>query len=146
VTDHELLTIGGLAERTGVAPSALRYYEQRGLLDPTCRESGQRRYEHDAVAVVGLILLLRDVGFSIREMCQIMQPEVDPAGAAPWREVAATKLRELEDRIAKAEAARSALTHALAHHQDHDIVDCPRFWDAVTNALDGTPLVTSHPH
>lgn len=145
MADQELLTIGGLAERTGVAPSALRYYEQRGLLHPTAREGGQRRYEDSAVAVVGVILLLRDVGFSIREICQIMRGRNAP-DSAPWREVATSKIRQLDEQITKAEAARSALGHALAHHHDHDILDCPRFWDAVNEALHGTPLLASHPH
>ena len=40
----ELLSIGELARRTSVAPSALRYYEELGLLRPETRESGRRRY------------------------------------------------------------------------------------------------------
>lgn len=147
MTDQELLTIGGLAERTGVAPSALRYYEQRGLLQPTRRDAGQRRYDDTAVAAVGVILLLRDVGFSIREICQIRQTGPDSPRSASWRDVATSKLRQLDDQIVKAEAARNALTHALAnHHDDHDILGCPHFWDAVNEALQGTPLLASHPH
>lgn len=146
MADQELMTIGGLAERTGVAPSALRYYEQRGLLRPTSREAGQRRYEDSAVAVVGVILLLRDVGFSIREIGQIMPMGRDPPESALWRDVATSKLAQLDEQIARAEAARSALGHALAHHHDHDILDCPRFWDTLNEALQGTALVASHPH
>jgi MerR family redox-sensitive transcriptional activator SoxR len=147
MSDQELLTIGGLAERTGVARSALRYYEQRGLLPATSREAGQRRYHESAVAAVGVILLLRDVGFSLREIRRIMPPGPDVPGSAPWRDVAASKLRQLDDHIAKAEAARSALRHALARHDhDHDIVDCPRFWQEVNRALQGASLQASHPH
>jgi DNA-binding transcriptional MerR regulator len=146
MANQDLLTIGGLAERTGVARSALRYYEQRGLLPATRREAGQRRYDESAVAAVGVILLLRNVGFSLREI-RTMQPGPDAPGSAPWRDVAASKLRQLDDHIANAEAARSALRHALAHHQhDDDIVDCPRFWQEVNRALQGASLQASHPH
>jgi DNA-binding transcriptional MerR regulator len=61
------LTIGELAKRTGVATSALRYYEQLGLIPAPVRVSGQRRYLESAVRLVGVILLLQDVGFSLRE-------------------------------------------------------------------------------
>jgi DNA-binding transcriptional MerR regulator len=61
-----LLTIGELARRGGVAASALRYYEQIGLLSVPSRVSGQRRYPESVVGLVGMILLLRDVGFSGR--------------------------------------------------------------------------------
>ncbi len=60
------LTIGELAKRTGVATSALRYYEELGLLPAPGRVSGQRRYPESAVGLVGVILLLGDVGFSLR--------------------------------------------------------------------------------
>jgi DNA-binding transcriptional MerR regulator len=144
MVDGELLTIGELAQRTGVARSALRYYEELNILQPNARRSGQRRYDQAAVALVGVILLLREVGFSLNEIRQIMGPASAP-GAAAWRDVAAGKLKDLDDRIEKAEAARSALRHALAHHHD-DVLDCPRFWDAVTNRLQGTSLRASHPH
>ena len=50
----ELLTIGELSRRTGVATSALRYYEGIGLLRHATRISGQRRYPPEAVGVVAL--------------------------------------------------------------------------------------------
>ena len=142
--DGELLTIGELAQRTGVARSALRYYEELDILQPNDRRSGQRRYDEAAVALVGAILLLREVGFSLNEIRQIMDPGL-VSGSAAWRDVAAGKLKDLDDRIEQAEAARSALQHALAHHPD-GVLDCPRFWDAVTNRLQGVSLRASHPH
>lgn len=59
---ERLLTIGELARRAGVATSALRYWEELGLLPAPARISGQRRYPESAVALIGVILLLRDVG------------------------------------------------------------------------------------
>ena len=61
--------IGELAERTGVATSALRYYDQLGLVRPGARESGgRRRYAASAVAEVGVIRFLREVGFTLAEV------------------------------------------------------------------------------
>jgi DNA-binding transcriptional MerR regulator len=75
---------------------------------------------------LGAILLLREVGFSLNQIRQILRP-ASASGSAAWRDVAARKLKDLDDRIEEAEAARSALQHALAHHDD-DVLDCPRFW------------------
>ena len=77
--DGDLLTIGELAQRTGVARSALRYYEELDILQPNDRRSGQRRYDEAAVALVGAILLLREVGFSLTQIRQILRP-----GRSPW--------------------------------------------------------------
>jgi DNA-binding transcriptional MerR regulator len=62
-----LLTIGELARRAGVSTAALRYYEELGLLPTAARIAGQRRYPESAVGLVGIILLLGDVGFSLAE-------------------------------------------------------------------------------
>jgi DNA-binding transcriptional MerR regulator len=67
-----LLTTDELARRAGVSTSALRYYEQLGLLPPAARISGQRRYPESAVRLVGTILLPRDVGFSLAEPKALM--------------------------------------------------------------------------
>ena len=68
----QLLTIAELARRAGVATSALRYYEELGLLPTPARISGQRRYPESAVGIVGTIRLLRDVGFSLAEQKVLM--------------------------------------------------------------------------
>jgi len=64
--------VAELARRTGVAASALRYYEERGLLPAPGRISGQRRYSESPVGLVGIIMLLRDVGFSLAEQRAFM--------------------------------------------------------------------------
>src|SRR5919201_2302566 len=64
-----LLSIGELAERSGVATTALRYYDQLGLVRPAAREPGGRRhYAASAVAEVGVIRFFREVGFTLAEI------------------------------------------------------------------------------
>src|SRR2546422_2750839 len=101
-----MLTIGELAQRRGVAPSALRYYEELGLLAPAARVSGQRRHPPEAVGVVGSVLFLADVGFTLAEIKQLMAAR----SRAPrsWHALARRKLGELDERIAQAQAARVA--------------------------------------
>ena len=76
---ERLLTIGELARRASVATSALRYWEELGLLSAPARISGQRRYPESAITLVGIILLLRDAGFSLAEQKALMASR----GAAP---------------------------------------------------------------
>ena len=137
------LTIGELAKRTGVATSALRYYEELGLMPAPVRISGQRRYPESAVGFVGVILLLRDVGFSLRESKAFLgsrTPAVDG-----WRRLAQGKLADLDEQIAKAQTAREAITHAL-HCPHDDITTCPNFTNLIAARLAGQPLAEAHPH
>jgi DNA-binding transcriptional MerR regulator len=135
------LPIGELARRAGVAPSALRYWEEFGLLPAPARSSGQRRYPESAVALVGVLLLLRDVGFSLAEQ----RAFVAARGAAPdaWRRLARRKLAELDAQIANARAAREALAHALRCPHE-DVRQCPTFRGLVAARLAGQPLRDAH--
>jgi DNA-binding transcriptional MerR regulator len=137
------LTIGELAKSTGVATSALRYYEELGLMPAPVRISGQRRYPESAVGLVGVILLLRDVGFSLRESKALLASR-GPADDG-WRQLAQRKLADLDDQIAKAQTAREAITHAL-HCPHDDITTCPNFANVTAARLAGKPLEEAHPH
>ena len=69
----ELLTIGALAKRVGFAVSALRYYEEVGLIPPALRrESGHRVYPESVLDVLVLIRHCRDLGFSIDETRELV--------------------------------------------------------------------------
>ncbi|MFI0730639.1 MerR family transcriptional regulator [Streptomyces sp. NPDC021225] len=137
------LTIGELARITGVATSALRYWEELGLVPIPARVSGQRRYPASAVGLVGLILLLRDVGFTLRETKALVAPRSDDPSA--WRELHQRKLAELDEHIAQAQTARTAIAHALACPHD-DIHSCPNFAGVLGARLAGAPLHEAHPH
>jgi len=138
-----LLTIGELARRVGIAPSALRYYEELGLLPAPTRISGQRRYAEAAVGRVGTILLLRDVGFSLAEQkAFIASRGID---RDTWRQLARRKLVELDDQIAKARTASAVIEHALRCPHD-DIVECPNFASVIAARLAGRPLEEAHSH
>jgi DNA-binding transcriptional MerR regulator len=138
-----LLTIGELACRAGVATSALRYWEELGLLPAPERISGQRRYPASAAGHVGVILLLRDAGFTLAEQKAFMASHA--AAPGDWQRLARRKLAELDDQIAKAQTAREAIDHALAcPHKD--ILECPNFAGLNAARLAGQPLYESHTH
>src|SRR5215207_3977663 len=134
---ERLLTIGELASRAGVATSALRYWEELGLLPAPARISSQRRYPESAVALVGVILLLHDVGFSLAEQKALIASR----GVAPdeWQRLARHKLTELDEQIAKARVAREAIDHALRCPHE-DVLHSTNFQSLVTARLAGQPL------
>jgi len=138
----QLLTIGELARRTGVATSALRYYEERSLLPAPARISGQRRYSESAVGLVGIIMLLRDVGFSLAEQEAFLTSRAVAVDA--WRRLARHKLAQLDEQIAKAKTAREAIKHGLRCRHE-DVLQCPNFASIVAARLAGQPLHEAHP-
>jgi DNA-binding transcriptional MerR regulator len=140
----EQLTIGELASRTGVATSALRYWEDLGLLPAPARVSGRRRYPPSAVTQVGVILLLQDCGFTLRDLKALIAS--GSLAVDSWQDLAKRKLAELDERIAQATAARTAIAHSL-HCPHEDLLECPSFTAVVTARLAGTPLLEqAHPH
>jgi DNA-binding transcriptional MerR regulator len=138
---ERLLTIGELARRAGVATSALRYWEELGLLPAPARVSGQRRYPESAVTQVGIILLQRDAGFSLAEQKALMAAR--GVGLDEWRRLARRKLADLDEQIAKAQAAREAIEHGL-HCPHEDVLQCPNLASLVTARLAGQPLQEAH--
>ena len=142
-TQGGLLTIGELARRAGVTASALRYYEELGLLPPPARISGQRRYPESADRLVAVILLYSDAGFTLAEQKALMATRASTL--CDRRQIMQRKLAELDEQIARAQAAREAIRHGLRCPHE-DITQCPNFNAGVTARLAGQPLSRSHQH
>jgi DNA-binding transcriptional MerR regulator len=136
-----LLTIGELARRAGVAASALRYYEELGLLPAPARISGQRRYPESAARLVAAILLYSDAGFTLAEQKALMATRASTPGDR--RQLMQRKLAELDEQIARAQAVREAIRHGLRCPHE-DITRCPNFTAGITARLAGQPLSRSH--
>jgi DNA-binding transcriptional MerR regulator len=136
-----VLTIGELAARTGVATTALRFYDELGLVTPVARASGHRRYDDGAVRQVGVVLLLRDLGFTLAEVARLLTDP--PRRRRTWEALARSKVEELDRLIGDATAARTALAHALdCPHGDP--AACPSFWSIVDGRLAGRTLAEAH--
>ncbi len=140
-TPGGLLTIGELARRAGVTASALRYYEELGLLPPPARISGKRRYPESAAPLVAAILLYSEAGFTLAEQKALMTTRASTRTGR--RELMQRKLAELDEQIAWAQAAREAISHALGCPHE-DITQCPNFNAGITARLAGQPLSLSH--
>lgn len=119
------LTIREVTLRTGVASSALRFYERRGLIASSGRRAGKRVYGADILARLALIDLAKRAGFTVAEIASIL----DLGTGLPrerWQALARPKLSELDDRIAAAQEARAMLAHAL-ECPEPDAAKCPDF-------------------
>lgn len=90
MTTRVLLPIGGLSAATGVAVSALRHYDQLGVITPAERVGGKRRFSSDTVGRVNFVRRAQRFGFSLNEIRDILD---DTSGEA--RQLAADKIDEL---------------------------------------------------
>ncbi|GBE12011.1 mercuric resistance operon regulatory protein [bacterium BMS3Abin13] len=76
----ERLTIGKLAKQAKVNIETIRYYERRGLISrPPRRESGYRQYPRDTVTRIQFIKHAKELGFSLREILELLSLRLDPA-------------------------------------------------------------------
>jgi MerR family redox-sensitive transcriptional activator SoxR len=108
-----VLSIGDLARSTRVRPSALRYWEQLGLLPGARREAGRRVWPAAAVRRVALIKMAKRSGFTLAEIRRLLDGDTSPAATRQWRELAARKLPELDAHIAETQALRQAVADCL---------------------------------
>lgn len=123
----EGLSIGEVARRAGLRPSALRYYERVGLLKPPRRVSGRRRYSADVLDTLRLIALAQDAGFTISEIRVLLRGfERGTPASKRWEALARTKLAEVRERIERAHRMENLL-HALLDCQCRRLEDCARY-------------------
>jgi DNA-binding transcriptional MerR regulator len=117
------LDIGEVVAHTGLAPSALRFYEQRGLIASTGRNGLRRTYDADVLDRLALIGCAREAGFGIAEIARFL-------AAGPrdqdLRDRMAAKADELDVLIGRLTRMRAGLRHAV--ECDHEpLVACPEF-------------------
>ncbi|KOU75039.1 MerR family transcriptional regulator [Streptomyces sp. MMG1533] len=128
--DEEWLDIGEVAARSGLAPSALRFYEKRGLITPFGRNGLRRTYRPDVLERLGLITCARSAGFTIAEIARFLVADPDERDDAGLRERMAAKVGELDRLIDRLDRLRASLRHAaVCTHQP--LVECPEFRRAV---------------
>lgn len=110
----EDLTIGEVARRAGVRTSALRYYEEAGILPPAPRINGRRHYNEDLVSLIEVAKFAQSVGFSLAEIRQLFSGmEGRKSLQTHWRPLARAKLEELDRVIARALQMKRAIETGL---------------------------------
>lgn len=110
-----VLTIGELSSRTGVAPSALRFYESKGLLHATRNRGGQRRYQRDELRRVSFVRAAQMVGLSLEEIADVLSslPDGRVPTRADWARLSASWRPRLDEQIAILERLRDHLTGCI---------------------------------
>lgn len=108
------LSIGEVARRTGIRPSALRYYEDAGILPTTARVGGKRRYDADVVRRLDLLRFAQQAGFTLDEIKTLFYGfGSETPLSARWRSLARKKMTELDELDERVKQMRSALELSL---------------------------------
>jgi MerR family transcriptional regulator, redox-sensitive transcriptional activator SoxR len=109
------LTIGELAARSGLATSALRYYEEQGLISAERTVGGQRRYRRAVLRRIAFVRAARQVGLSLEEARVALAelPEDRTPNATEWARVARSWQRRIDEQIAALERLRGRLTGCI---------------------------------
>jgi len=112
MTSTGTLTIGQLARRAGVGVETLRFYEREGLIaEPPRRRSGYRSYPEGAVRRVRFIREAKALGFSLREISEILALRVGPGATCDdVRSLKERKIADIDRRIEELTRMRDALT------------------------------------
>lgn len=131
----EHLSIGEVARRSGLRPSALRYYESIGLLPAAPRVNGRRQYAPDIVNTITLIQFARRTGFTLAETRRLFQPDQRKAPlSGRGRALAYQKLDQLDELIKRATQMKTILAHGLAcecQQPDECVILDREWWDRV---------------
>jgi MerR family redox-sensitive transcriptional activator SoxR len=111
----DLLTIGETARRSGVAASALRFYEDRGLIKSERAGSGHRRYPRAVLRRIAFIVFAQRIGLTLVEIGEELARL--PPGRAPtgreWSRLSRTWTSRIDERIAELERLRVGLTGCI---------------------------------
>ena len=112
-----LMTISEVARQVGLQPSAIRYYEQIGILLPAPRISGQRRYDETTLYRLAVILQARRIGFTLKEIRELFFGfRRDAPPSERWKKLSQRKLTELEHLVEGIKAIQSVLQGAGRCH------------------------------
>jgi MerR family redox-sensitive transcriptional activator SoxR len=108
-------SIGELAKRSGVATSALRFYEERGLIVSGRNRSGHREYHRAVIRRVAFIVFAQRIGLTLEEIAAELArlPENRVPTRSDWAKLSAGWSRRIEERIAELERLRIGLGECI---------------------------------
>jgi MerR family redox-sensitive transcriptional activator SoxR len=112
---RNLLTVGELAARAGVATSALRFYEERGLINAERSASGHRRYPRAVARRVAFIVFAQRVGLTLEEIrLELDKLPIDTVPTSEeWDRLTQSWRLRINERIAELERLKDGLTHCI---------------------------------
>ena len=122
------LTIGRVARRAGVGVETVRFYERQGLLnEPSRQQSGYREYDEDVVAQLRFIRRAKQLGFTLKEIKELLSLRRDPeTPAADLKDRAEAKLADITGKLRALQNMKEALlTLTCACSGRGTVADCP---------------------
>jgi DNA-binding transcriptional MerR regulator len=127
-----LIPIGEAAARLGLNTSALRYYDERGLVPVQTRQAGRRLYGRDELRRLAFIKIAHRLGIPLETAAAILD-----APDRQWRATVRDQIAALDELIKQAQAAQTFLTHAMNCQHAHPARDCPNMTGALDELVDG---------
>ncbi|MGH2833810.1 MAG: redox-sensitive transcriptional activator SoxR [Solirubrobacteraceae bacterium] len=111
----EVITIGEAAKRSGVATSALRFYEQRGLISSERAGSGHRRYPRAVLRRIAFIVFAQHVGLSLDEIASELAklPPHRVPNSRDWSRLSRTWTTRIDQQISELQRLRAGLTQCI---------------------------------
>jgi MerR family redox-sensitive transcriptional activator SoxR len=111
----DVLTIGELAARSGVATSALRFYEEKGLIHSARNDAGHRRYPRAVIRRVAFVVFAQKIGLPLEEIAAVLAklPRDRAPERADWAKLSTAWTRRIDARIAELERLRAGLTECI---------------------------------
>ncbi len=131
----DLIPIGQAADRLGLNPSALRYYDERGLVSSLARQAGRRMYGPEELRRLAFLKIAHHVGLSLDTAAAILD-----APGPQWRQTVREQIAELDQLITQVQGAQKFLTHALECPTDHPARDCATMIATLDRLVDGTTV------
>jgi MerR family redox-sensitive transcriptional activator SoxR len=115
MTDGELIPIGALAKRTGLAVSAIRFYEDRGMIRAERTTGNQRRFRRSDIRRLSFILIAQRLGLSLPEIEEAMQrlPKNRTPSLGEWQLINRSLREAIDSRISLLSRARSKLDECI---------------------------------
>ena len=109
------LTIGELARRTGLSVSAIRFWEEKGLVEALRTRGGQRRFLRSDIRRLSFALIAQQLGFSLEAIARELAvlPQGRTPTAADWAKISRGFRRQLDERIAAMERMRDRLDNCI---------------------------------
>lgn len=110
-----ILTIGEVARRSGVASSALRFYEEKGLIASERSGAGHRRYPRSALRRIAFVVFAQRVGLSLEEIAAELAklPDRRTPGREDWARLSGAWSARIDERIAELQRLKNGLTNCI---------------------------------
>lgn len=115
VRGQELLTIGAVAERTGLAVSAVRFYSDQGLISAGRTPSGHRRFPRSVIRRISFIRICQRLGYTLDEITEQLErlPDGRTPNEADWAELASSFSVDIDRRIVELTQLRDTLSACI---------------------------------